>query len=109
MALLAFEDASKSPVAELMDVSQRQKTASELNAAILQSQSQVCMPSYSTAGQHGWTGCHAELRQYVQEKEARLPNLLKMVVWAQQQLNEKLAYPRINDLMNTELVEPADS
>ena len=49
------------------------------------------------------------LKQPVQEKEARLPNLLKMVVWAQQQLDEKLAYPRINDLMNTELVEPADS
>ena len=41
MALLAFEDARSSPVADLMDISQRQKTASELNAAILSSQCQV--------------------------------------------------------------------
>jgi len=42
VTLLAFEDASQSPLADLMDVTQRQKTASELNAAILSSQCQVC-------------------------------------------------------------------
>ena len=42
ITLLAFEDASQSPLADLMDVTQRQKTASELNAAILSSQCQVC-------------------------------------------------------------------
>lgn len=41
VTLLAFEDASQSPLADLMDVTQRQKTASELNAAILSSQCQV--------------------------------------------------------------------
>lgn len=41
MALLVFEDVRASPLADLMDVAQRQKTASELNAAILASQSQV--------------------------------------------------------------------
>lgn len=41
VALLVFEDVKASPLADLMDVSQRQKTASELNAAILASQSQV--------------------------------------------------------------------
>ena len=41
VALLAFEDVRASPVADLMDIAQRQKTASELNAAILASQSQV--------------------------------------------------------------------
>ena len=41
VALLAFEDVAASPVADLMDIGQRQKTASELNAAILASQSQV--------------------------------------------------------------------
>lgn len=40
-ALLVFEDVGSSPLADLMDVAQRQKTASELNAAILASQSQV--------------------------------------------------------------------
>ncbi len=44
MALLAFEDMRNSPVADLMDISQRQKTASELNAAILSSQCQACTP-----------------------------------------------------------------
>lgn len=39
VALLAFEDSANSPVSDLLDISQRQKTASELNAAILTSQS----------------------------------------------------------------------
>ena len=41
LALLAFPDASTSPVADLMDVSHRQKTASHLNAVILKVQGQV--------------------------------------------------------------------
>lgn len=40
MALLAFQDQSKSPVGYLLEHGQRQKTASELNAAILTSQCQ---------------------------------------------------------------------
>lgn len=39
VALLAFEDVSNSPVGDLLDISQRLKTASEVNAAILTSQS----------------------------------------------------------------------
>ena len=40
MTLLAFEGNANSPLASLLDYSQRQKTASELNAAILAAQSQ---------------------------------------------------------------------
>lgn len=56
MALLAF-DSRKSPVGDLLDHSQRQKIASELNAAILTSQ--------------------------CQEKDPKLPSMLKMLIWAQ--------------------------
>ncbi|GAQ80360.1 hypothetical protein KFL_000520320 [Klebsormidium nitens] len=80
VALLAFEDTANSPVSDLLDISQRQKTASELNAAILTSQSH--------------------------EKDPRLPSLLKMLVWAQNQLDEKVSYPRINDLVNATLEDP---
>lgn len=74
---MAFEDAKSSPVGDLMDVGQRQKTASELNAAILASQGQ--------------------------EKEPRLLLLLKMMLWAQQQLDEKAVYPRISNLATAQL------
>jgi hypothetical protein len=57
MALLAFEDSKASAVGDLLDHSQRQKTASELNAAILSAQ--------------------------CQEKDPKLPSMLKMLVWAQ--------------------------
>lgn len=40
MSLLAFESIENSPMKELLDDGQRQKTASEVNAAILESQSQ---------------------------------------------------------------------
>lgn len=39
VALLAFEDVANCPVGDLLDISQRLKTASEVNAAILTSQS----------------------------------------------------------------------
>ncbi|EOY28345.1 hypothetical protein SCA6_020208 [Theobroma cacao] len=80
VALLAFEDVSNCPVGELMDISQRLKTASEVNAAILTSQSH--------------------------EKDPKLPSLLKMLIWAQNQLDEKATYPRINDLSNATLEDP---
>ncbi|KAL4458736.1 hypothetical protein ABPG75_013601 [Micractinium tetrahymenae] len=80
VALLVFEDVKVSPLADLMDVAQRQKTASELNAAILASQSQ--------------------------EAEPKLPNLLKLLVWAQKQLDEKAVYPRIDNLVAGQLVDP---
>jgi hypothetical protein len=52
VALLAFEDVRASPVADLMDIAQRQKTASELNAAILASQLQVqCLSRRQTLAQ----------------------------------------------------------
>lgn len=50
MALLVFDDAGSSPVGDLLEASQRQKTASELNAAILSSQSQVRPGSWSQMG-----------------------------------------------------------
>jgi len=81
MALLVFEDYSKSPLASLLDNSQRQKTASELNAAILTSQAQ--------------------------EKDPKLPTLLKMLKWAQAQLDEKCNYPHITDLVTASLEEPS--
>eukprot|EP01027_Heterolobosea_sp_BB2_P020602 GEZU01029400.1.p1 GENE.GEZU01029400.1~~GEZU01029400.1.p1 ORF type:complete len:226 (-),score=54.14 GEZU01029400.1:67-744(-) len=79
MALLAFEDMSNCPVRDLLDTSQRQKTASELNAAILTNQ--------------------------CQEKNPKLPSLLKMLVWAQNRLDEKAKYPKIVDLVSAELTE----
>lgn len=81
VALLAFEDVKNCPYGELLDVSQRLKTASEVNAAILTSQSH--------------------------EKDPKLPSLLKMLIWAQNQLDEKAAYPRINDLSTATLEDPA--
>ena len=59
VALLAFEDVAASPVSDLMDIAQRQKTASELNAAILASQGQVLplpSPCFSGAGGDTCTG-----------------------------------------------------
>ena len=56
MALLAF-DTRQSPVGDLLDHAQRQKVASELNSCILTSQ--------------------------CQEKDPKLPVMLKMLVWAQ--------------------------
>lgn len=78
MALLAFEEPSTSPLGALLDAAQRQKTASELNSAILASQ--------------------------FHEREARLPLLLKMMLWAQAQLDERVNFPKIEDLAGGQLI-----
>jgi len=82
MSLLAFEDQSIPLVRELLDPSHRQKTASELNAAILTSQSQ--------------------------ERDPKLPTLLKMLKWSQSQLEERIRFPKINNLVSAELEEFKD-
>ncbi|KAI9277451.1 CTLH/CRA C-terminal to lish motif domain-containing protein [Sporodiniella umbellata] len=78
MALLAFHEVKDSPVQELLFQSQRQKTAVELNTAILASQSQ--------------------------ESESKLPHLLKMLAWSQEQLNEKVNFPQVEDWLKADLV-----
>nr|KJB68612.1 hypothetical protein B456_010G254800 [Gossypium raimondii] len=81
VSLLVFKDVSNCPVRELLDISQRLKTANEVNAAILTSQSH--------------------------EKDPKLHSLLKMLIWAQNQLDEKATYPRIKDFLKATLENPA--
>lgn len=83
LTLLAFDhpaDADECPVASLLLPSQRQKIASELNAAILANQNQETMP--------------------------RLPALLRKVLWAEGQLEEKVRFPHMS-VMDAELKEPS--
>ena len=171
VALLAFEDARDSPVGDLMDLAQRHKTASELNAAILSSQSQAGLTSTASHAAYRhllcmWLllPCHAAHASYnvnccftllcswmqylmawtlplhlppvitnntalpscstaehtatvriqliqvaaMQEQEPRLPMLLKMLIWAHNQLDEKLIYPHITDLATAELGDMAE-
>ncbi|KAJ2358452.1 hypothetical protein IWW50_000996 [Coemansia erecta] len=79
MALLAFEVTGESPLAELLDFEHRQKTANELNAALLAAHSQP--------------------------REPKLPALLQLLAWTQEQLDEKVNYPRINNIVNAVLEE----
>lgn len=41
-----------------------------------------------------------------QEQEPKLPNLLKMMLWAQNRLAEHAEYPQITDLATAELSRP---
>ena len=44
---------------------------------------------------------------FPQMADPKLPSLLKMLLWTQNQLDEKAAYPRINDLTTAELQDPS--
>ncbi|KAG1441572.1 hypothetical protein G6F56_011418 [Rhizopus delemar] len=78
MALLAFQNVMESPVQELLHPGQRQRTANEVNVAILVNQSQ--------------------------EKDSKLPNLLKMLAWGQEQLDERINFPKIENWVKADLV-----
>ncbi|CAI5477357.1 unnamed protein product [Closterium sp. Yama58-4] len=83
VALLAFEDPATSAPAtltELLDVSQRDKAAAELNAAILASQGH--------------------------EKDPKLPSVLRMLLWLQGQLDGRVSYPKVTDLTTAVLHDP---
>jgi len=77
MALLAFEPTVVSPVSDLLQPTQRQKTAGEVNAALLAAQGQT--------------------------PEPRLPALLRLLEFTQQQLDTRLLYPHM-DLTNGRLI-----
>lgn len=74
LALLAFEKPQNSPFSDLLEQAHRQKVASELNAAILkEDNSENTVP--------------------------RIINLLKMILWAQGELDQKsVNYPKMTDL-----------
>lgn len=74
LALLAFEKPQNSPFSDLLDQTQRQKVASELNAAILKQE-------------------HQEYRS------PRMVNILKLILWAQAELDKRnIGYPKMTDL-----------
>ncbi|XP_071853668.1 glucose-induced degradation protein 8-B homolog isoform X3 [Apostichopus japonicus] len=80
LALLAFEQPDTSPFADLLEVSQRQKVASELNAAILEAENREPTP--------------------------KLSHLLKLLLWSQDQLESKqIKFPQMNDVTIGELTK----
>ncbi|KAI4527413.1 hypothetical protein K523DRAFT_289655 [Schizophyllum commune Tattone D] len=72
MTLLAFESSPAAPpaVSELLSSGQRQKTAGEVNAAVLESLSQG--------------------------KEVKLVGLLKLLSWGESMLEERAEFPKLN-------------
>lgn len=79
LALLAFEKPQNSPFADLLEQSHRQKVASELNAAILKSEN-------------------------CESTTPRIINLLKLILWAQNELDKKnVNYPKMTDLSTAQI------
>jgi len=78
LALLAFESPDTCPFRDLLHPCQRQKVASELNAAILAAENRDSVPKIS--------------------------NLLKLLLWAQNELDsKKVMYPKMVNLSTAEL------
>ncbi|XP_076450491.1 glucose-induced degradation protein 8-A homolog [Babylonia areolata] len=78
LALLAFENPENSPFGELLHISQRQKVASELNAAVLEV-----------------------------DATPELASLLKLVMWGQDELDKrKVKYPRMTDIAHGKIEDP---
>jgi hypothetical protein len=93
MALFAFDNNNTSPVSDLLQFSHRQKTASELNAAILIAQSQDkgnALFLFNLPGRLKYPFCI----------DPKLPKLLKLLIFVQNQLEEKVSYPKITNFVN---------
>lgn len=80
MALMAFDKPEESPFGELLHLSQRQKVASELNSAMLETQNQ--------------------------KTTSNLSNVLRLLLWSQSQLSEKnVKFPVMTDIASGTLAE----
>jgi hypothetical protein len=79
MALMAFDHPENSPVAGLVQISQRQQIASEVNESLLKAR-----------GKPG---------------DSKLKLLLKSLIWSQKKLKEHLNFPEITDLAEARLEE----
>ncbi|KRX00894.1 hypothetical protein PPERSA_09500 [Pseudocohnilembus persalinus] len=73
MSLLAYSEVEKAPASELVQNSQRINISSDINYELLKNTNS-------------------------QEKESKLPALIKLLVWSQQRLAEKLSFPQILDV-----------
>lgn len=81
MALLAFENPQDSPFADLLHTVQRQRVASEANAAILEYENM--------------------------ESNAKLNVLIKMLMWSQDILDKReISYPKMTDIANARIEGP---
>lgn len=82
LALLAFEEPKKCPFRDLLHPTHRQKVASELNAAILKMENR-------------------------ESTTPKLSNLLKLILWAQDELDKKkIKYPKMTKLANAVIESP---
>eukprot|EP00345_Euplotes_harpa_P009321 CAMPEP_0168339310 /NCGR_PEP_ID=MMETSP0213-20121227/13381_1 /TAXON_ID=151035 /ORGANISM="Euplotes harpa, Strain FSP1.4" /LENGTH=160 /DNA_ID=CAMNT_0008345309 /DNA_START=205 /DNA_END=689 /DNA_ORIENTATION=+ len=71
MTLLAFDKPKESPLKHLMEISTRQKLASEVNEAILTNQ---CVSA-----------------------EVKLPFFLKLLKWSEKNLEKSLSFPKLSE------------
>lgn len=82
LALLAFDEPNESPFSDILDPTHREKIASELNAAILK-------------------------MEHRESTSPRLNNLLKMILWAQHELDKKkVKYPKMTDFDSATIESP---
>jgi len=84
MALLAYEDPDSSPFGHLLNPSQRHMVASEVNAAILETQHQETMP--------------------------KLAGVVKLLLWTQNELDRKhVKYPKMTDIAEGTIKSHSDA
>lgn len=74
VTLLIFENPNQSPLSDLLDSTKKLKTASDLNSILLKSQNQ--------------------------EKDPKIPHLLKLLKFSQNKLGAQLSFPEIKDFKN---------
>ncbi|XP_062897434.1 glucose-induced degradation protein 8 homolog isoform X1 [Mobula hypostoma] len=81
LALLAFDNPEESPFGDLLNMMQRQKVWSEVNQAVLDYENRESTP--------------------------KLAKLLKLLLWAQNELDhKKVKYPKMTDLSKGTIEEP---
>ena len=87
-----------------MSSSQRQKTANQLNAAILTSKGQDkgtnTLGSYQAARLHSLSSELNSINIHSSvcfvHADSKLPTILKMLCWSQEQLAEKVEFPQLS-------------
>lgn len=110
LALLAFEQPQKSPFSDLLEQSHRQKVRVKFrnaNETIMCGRLNISVNSFGIVFQVASELNAAILKnEHYEQTTPRIINLLKLILWAQAELDKKsINYPKMNELSSAQ-IEP---
>lgn len=105
LALLAFEQPQKSPFSDLLEQSHRQKVSTLLDRPFFV-KPMITVKTFIAEQVASELNAAILKNEHYEQTTPRIINLLKLILWAQAELDKKsINYPKMNELSSAQ-IEP---